>query len=67
MLKYNTSEKYHYFPITIENIENFTDNDVSEFLSNIIVPAIDGIDYANTSIDANSASNPYPHTERLPD
>lgn len=67
VLKYNASEKYHYFPVTIENIENFTDNDVSEFLSNIIVPAIDGIDYANTSIDAHFASNPYPHTEELPD
>lgn len=67
VLKYNASEKYHYFPVTIENIENFTDNDVSEFLSNIIVPAIDGIDYANTSIDANFVSNPYPHTESLPD
>lgn len=67
VLKYNASEKYHYFPVTIENIENFTDNDVSEFLSNIIVPAIDGIDYANTSIDTNFVSNPYPHTESLPD
>lgn len=66
VLKYNASEKYHYFPITIENIENFTDNDVSEFLSNIIVPAIDGIDYVNTSIYVKAASNPYPHTESLP-
>ena len=67
VLKYNTSKKYHYFPVTIENIENFTDNDVSEFLSNIIVPAIDGIDYVNTSIYAKIASNPYPHTDSLPD
>lgn len=67
VLKYNALEKYHYFPVTIENIENFTDNDVSEFLSNIIVPATDGIDYANTSIDAYFASNPYPYTGDLPE
>lgn len=74
VLKYNASEKYHYFPVTIENIENFTDNDVSEFLSNIIVPATDGIDDSiDDGIDGNQieiyknfASNPYP-LGRLPE
>lgn len=69
VLKYNTSLKYHYFPVIImENIENFKDGDVSEFLSNIIVPATDGIDTNYMEDGFNTyPSNPYPHTESLPD
>lgn len=75
ILKYDASKKQHYFPVTIENIENFTDNDVSEFLSNIIVPATDGIDDSiDDGIDGNQieiykdfASNPYPYAGRLPE
>ena len=62
VLKFQTSYDYHYFPVTIENIENFNDDDVSEFLSNIIVPATDGIDTDGyPTVFRNYASNPYPH------
>ena len=68
VLKYNASEKYHYFPVTIENIENFKDGDVSEFLSNIIVPATDGIDTDYREDGFNTyPSNPYPHSDGGPE
>lgn len=67
ILKYDASKGYHYFPVTIENIENFTDNDVSEFLSNIIVPAIDGIEEDNREDGFSQCpSNPYPHQSKFP-
>lgn len=62
VLKFQKSYDYHYFPVTIENIENFNDDDVSEFLSNIIVPATDGIDTDDyPTVFMNYASNPYLH------
>lgn len=67
VLKFQTSYDYHYFPVTIENIENFNDDDVSEFLSNIIVPATDGIDTDGyPTVFRNYASNPYPHQSGFP-
>lgn len=43
-LKYDSTKHINYFPVSIEKIEEFKDDDVSGFLSNIIVPAVDGID-----------------------
>ena len=43
-LKYDSTNRINYFPVSIEKIEEFKDDDVSGFLSNIIVPAVDGID-----------------------
>ena len=64
ILKFQASYDYHYFPVTIENIN---DDDVSEFLSNIIVPATDGIDTDDyPTVFRNYASNPYPHQSEFP-
>lgn len=68
IFKYNSTFDYNEFPkISIENIENFNDDDVSEFLSNIIVPATDGIDIDDyPTVFMNYASNPYPHQSEFP-
>lgn len=68
IFKYNRLFDYNEFPkISIENIENFNDDDVSEFLSNIIVPATDGIqEIADDTVFMNYASNPYPHQSEFP-
>lgn len=59
-LKYDSTNHINYFPVSIEKIEEFKDDDVSGFLSNIIVPAVDGID-RNDRDDSNMAwqTNPW--------
>lgn len=59
-LKYDSTNHINYFPVSIEKIEEFKDDDVSGFLSNIIVPAVDGID-RNDRDDSNMTwqTNPW--------
>lgn len=68
IFKYNSIFDYNEFPrISIENIENFNDNDVSEFLSNIIVPAVDGVQEVDDgTVFMNYSSNPYSHQSEFP-
>lgn len=63
VLKYDSSNDQHYFPVSVEKIEEFKDEDVSGFLYNIIVPAVDGIDGINKVTEY---TNPWPHDYRLP-
>ena len=59
-LKYDSTKHIHYFPVSIEKIEEFKDDDVSGFLSNIIVPAVDGIDRNNRDdSNMNWQTNPW--------
>lgn len=63
VLKYDSSNNQHYFPVSVEKIEEFKDEDVSGFLSNIIVPAVDGIDVIS---DQTEDTNPWTDDYRLP-
>lgn len=66
-LKYNSVLDVNYFPVSVENIEEFNDDDVTEFLSNIIVPAVDGIDKDDTQEQFTSySSNPWVNSNLLP-
>lgn len=59
-LKYDSTNRINYFPVSIEKIEEFKDDDVSGFLSNIIVPAVDGIDRNDRNdSDMNWQTNPW--------
>lgn len=59
-LKYDSTNHINYFPVSIEKIEEFKDDDVSGFLSNIIVPAVDGIDRNDRDdSDMNWQTNPW--------
>lgn len=63
VLKYDSSNDQHYFPVSVEKIEEFKDEDVSGFLYNIIVPAVDGIDVID---NVTEYTNPWPHDYTLP-
>ena len=63
VLKYDSSNNQHYFPVSVEKIEEFKDEDVSGFLSNIIVPAVDGIDVIS---DQTEDTNPWTDNYNLP-
>lgn len=60
VLKYDSSNDQHYFPVSVEKIEEFKDEDVSGFLYNIIVPAVDGIDVIE---DQRENMNPWTHDQ----
>ena len=63
VLKYDSSNNQHYFPVSVEKIEEFKDEDVSGFLYNIIVPAVDGIDVIS---DQTEDTNPWTDNYNLP-
>ena len=63
VLKYDSSNNQHYFPVSVEKIEEFKDEDVSGFLYNIIVPAVDGIDVIS---DQTEDTNPWTDNYKLP-
>ena len=63
VLKYDSSNNQHYFPVLVEKIEEFKDEDVSGFLYNIIVPAVDGIDVIS---DQTEDTNPWTDNYKLP-
>lgn len=63
VLKYDSSNNQHYFPVSVEKIEEFKDEDVSGFLYNIIVPAVDGIDVIS---DQTEDTNPWTDKYNLP-
>ena len=63
VLKYDSSNNQHYFPVSVEKIEEFKDEDVSGFLYNIIVQAVDGIDVIS---DQTEDTNPWTDNYNLP-
>lgn len=66
-LKYDSTKNCNYFPVSVENIEEFNDDDVSGFLSNIIVPAVDGIDKEDSHRQFISyATNPWLNYSPMP-
>lgn len=62
-VKLQNLNNQHYFPVSVEKIEEFKDEDVSGFLYNIIVLAVDGIDVISNQTED---TNPWTGNYKLP-